>query len=110
MACRNTGRARSGWSWRRSVSSAVTGSTIRITVDSLERVDDELLTDRAGLEQERVTRAQFRRKAVAAAMAWLTNSRQAAGSRRSARAWAATSSASSAPDATSLSDTNRSIE
>jgi len=50
-------------------------------------VDDELLTDRAGLEQERVTRAQFRRKAVAAAMAWLTNSRQAAGSRRSARAW-----------------------
>ena len=48
-------------------------------------------------------------KAVAAAMAWLTNSRQAAGSRRSARAWAATSSASSAPDATSLSDTNRSI-
>src|SRR3989441_3605855 len=62
MACRNTGRARSGWSWRRSVSSAVTGSTIRITVDSLERVDDELLTDRAGLEQERVTRAQFRRE------------------------------------------------
>src|SRR5881296_999473 len=38
MACRKTGRARSGWSWRRSVSSAVTGSTIRITVDSLEAV------------------------------------------------------------------------